>query len=187
MSSWCGPCASGSGHCRRARSRCGGSRPARPGASCRGCASTTPRRTATGGPPMTATERWGRTWRYAQVLVAPLALWVLLGSYLLWFNNDDRYDRAALQEWLEEARNPDSTLPELAQQYAERAQAYAILRKQGGQAVPPDLFVKLSTARTRADTKRVEVREHLRTLGEPATKMYPGLLLLFPAIYRLEV
>lgn len=137
---------------------------------------------------MTTTERWGRAWRYAQVLIAPVAICALLGGVILWFNNDERYDRAALQEWLEEARNPDATLPELAQQYAARAGEYERLRGQtSGPAVDGELFVRLSAARTRADTKREEVLEHLRTLGVPATKMYPGLLLLFPVIYRLEV
>ena len=37
-----------------------------------------------------------------------------------------------------------------------------------------------------AAVKREDIYQHLRRLGDP-TKMYPGLLLLFPLIYRLEV
>jgi signal transduction histidine kinase len=126
----------------------------------------------------------GRVWRYAQALVAPLAIWVLLGGWLFWLNTEGRYDRAALQEWLEEARNPEATLPELAQQYVTRVREHARLRHER-----PDGVQELDaiTARIRAVVKREEIVEHLKALGEPATKMYPGLLLLFPVVYRLEV
>ena len=35
--------------------------------------------------------------------------------------------------------------------------------------------------------KREEIHEHLKSLGDPPTKMYAGQLPLFPIIYRLEV
>ncbi|MGL4551768.1 MAG: sensor histidine kinase [Gemmataceae bacterium] len=126
----------------------------------------------------------GRAWRYAQALVAPLAIWVLLAGVLFWLNTEGRYDRAALQEWLEEARNPDSTLPELAGQYVARVREHARLRFEKANG---DEALDSINARIRANVKREEIAEHLKALGEPATKVYPGLLLLFPVVYRLEV
>ena len=48
-----------------------------------------------------------RFWRYAQALAAPLLLWGLVAFLLRepvnnWLEGDDSYDRAALEEWLDE-------------------------------------------------------------------------------------
>ncbi|NBO93061.1 MAG: sensor histidine kinase [Planctomycetia bacterium] len=123
-------------------------------------------------------------WRYAQALIAPLAIWVLLAGVLIWLNTDDRYDQAALHEWLEEARNPETTLPEFALQYVQGVREYAQFRfdkPNGAEALDA------INAQIRAHVKREEMSEHLRSLGEPATKIYPGMLVLFPIVYRLEV
>src|SRR5882724_28321 len=69
---------------------------------------------------------WRRLWRYGRALVAPVLIWVLLGGMLLqpvldWLHSEEVYDQAAMCEWLEEARNTDSTLAELVEAYARRA------------------------------------------------------------------
>src|SRR5262245_52735970 len=65
---------------------------------------------------------WEGAWRYAQALVAPIVIWAALAVWLGWSNAEDRYDLAAIQEWLEEARNPSTTLRGLVEQYAEAAE-----------------------------------------------------------------
>jgi signal transduction histidine kinase len=131
---------------------------------------------------MTNPDPSGKFWRYLQALMPPLAIWLLLGAALFYLDHDERYDRAALLEWLQETRNPDYTLPELASQYSFLARDY---RKQySGKTIELDSATKSSN---RLTIKREEIYEHLKSLGEPATKTYPGLLLLFPTIYRLEV
>ncbi|MFQ3593116.1 MAG: HAMP domain-containing sensor histidine kinase [Gemmataceae bacterium] len=131
---------------------------------------------------MSGPENTGKVWRYLQALVAPLAIWLLLGAALFYLNHEERYDKAALLEWLQETRNPDYTLPELASQYAVFARDY--LEKHGQLHLDLDQSTQASR---RLLVKREEIYEHLKTLGEPATKAYPGLLLLFPTVYRLEV
>ena len=50
-----------------------------------------------------------------------------------------------------------------------------------------ELQLRYMNARERVVVKGEEIYQHLRALGEPVTKMYPGLLPLFPVVYRLEV
>ena len=72
---------------------------------------------------MAATEQLkGRLGRYARALIAPLLIWLLLAGALVspmvgWLNSEERYDRAALREWLEESRFPDKTLDQLVADY----------------------------------------------------------------------
>src|SRR5262245_11688030 len=137
-------------------------------------------------------ESWRRLWRYGRTLAAPLLIWVLLAGALTplvadWLNSERQYDNAALQEWIDEARNPDATLAELVQRYTHALNDYAdLLRANPGRA-DGGVNLRLLDARERVDVKFDEITQHLRSLGEPATKMYPGLLPLFPTIYRLEV
>ena len=44
-----------------------------------------------------------------------------LAPVIDWLHSEERYDQAAVQEWLEEARNPDVTLAELVEAYHRRA------------------------------------------------------------------
>jgi signal transduction histidine kinase len=126
-------------------------------------------------------------------------IWLLLGGMLLqpvldWLHSEEVYDRAAMQEWLEEARNADSTLAGLVEGYARRARRLAELRRRleearraGDAAREAELSLPALDAREPWAVKREEIYQHLRALGEPPTKMYPGQLPLFPVIYRLEV
>jgi len=113
-----------------------------------------------------------RFWRYARTLAVPLLLWGLVAFFLYdpvnrWLEGQDSYDRAALEEWLDESRGFRETLPGLAADYLKKLEDAA--DKAG------------------ADVKREELREHLRDLADPPTKMYAGQLPLFPLIYRIEV
>jgi signal transduction histidine kinase len=126
-------------------------------------------------------------------------IWFLLAAALLdpvrsWLRGEDTFDQAALREWLEEARNHDRTLSEMIDDYLRRTQEYAELRQRqderigepghrSGDFQPPELL----KARDRVVVKREEIYQHLRSLGEPPTKMYPGQLPLFPTIFRMEV
>ncbi len=142
-----------------------------------------------GRPP---TPRW-RFWRYAQALTAPILLWVLV-AFLLWepvhdwIEGEDSYDKSTLEEWLDESRGFRRTLPEMAADYA---QSQAELRRLKPPAEPqtPGRFVdpQWVQAKLAVAQKGEEIHEHLRTLGNPPTKMYNGLLPLFPTIYRIEV
>lgn len=122
-----------------------------------------------------------RTWRYLRGLAAPVLLWGLFVAVLArplsaWLHGDEEYDRAALQEWIEEARVFRNSLPELVRDYLKDLDAK---RHQNPQAGPDtDLVLKAKTE---------EIEEHLKSIGNPPTKMYPNQLPLFPVIYSLEV
>jgi signal transduction histidine kinase len=156
---------------------------------------------------MTAIEpaRWKHWWRYGRALLAPGLVWLVLMAGLIpplrgWLRSEELYDKAALREWLEEARTPDRTLGELVAEYQSRAHELVAAKKrmdsQPQQAGPlgmgidgegPDPLTNFYLVQQRMVVKREEIQQHLRALGDPAMKMYPGMLLLFPAIYRLEV
>jgi signal transduction histidine kinase len=133
--------------------------------------------------------------RYARALAAPLLLWVLVIIALrqpleTWLHGEESYDRAALQEWLEEARGFRQTLPEMVEDYLARARRYAELARQPTPDDPRQaglLQVQRSEAARDVIVKQAEIHEHLQTLGVPPTKRYSGQLPLFPIIYRLQV
>ncbi|MFO0929846.1 MAG: HAMP domain-containing sensor histidine kinase [Gemmataceae bacterium] len=110
-----------------------------------------------------------------------------------WLNSEDSYDQAVMQEWLDEARNPDATLAELVGGYLRAARRFVPLRGRARGSPPAgpggdgDPILRALAAQQRVAVKREEIYQHLRALGEPPTKMYPGGLPLFPIVYRLEV
>jgi signal transduction histidine kinase len=119
-------------------------------------------------------------WRYLRGLVAPLLLWVLFVAVLLrllpsWMRGADDYDEKALKEWLDEAGARDN-LPKMVRDYVD---AVAVWRRQFPNApLANNLLLGLHAEK---------IQEQLKSLGEPPTKMYPGQLILFPTIYRMEV
>jgi signal transduction histidine kinase len=130
-----------------------------------------------------------RFWRYARTLAVPLLLWGLVAFFLYdpvnhWLEGQDSYDRTALEEWLDESHNSRQTLPELAADYIKRLEELADKPRPGPGDDATDARFK---EWRQAEVKRNEVREHLRDLADPPTKMYAGQLPLFPLIYRIEV
>jgi signal transduction histidine kinase len=133
-----------------------------------------------------------RFWSYARILAAPLLLWGLVVVALreplqTWLHGEESYDRAALQEWLDEARGYRGTLREMIEDYLARAREYAQLRRSRprptGQAEDGDVRKAREVLAVRHD----EIHEQLQTLGVPPTKHLTGQLPLFPIIYRLQV
>jgi signal transduction histidine kinase len=127
-------------------------------------------------------------WRYGRVWGVPAVLWVLVVIALrepltTWLHGQNAYDQAALEEWLKEARGFRQTLPEMIEDYLQRANRLASLQAQKG----PVSEVELWNANSKKIVKREEIHEHLQTLGNPPTKLYNGLLPLFPTIYCLQV
>ena len=101
-----------------------------------------------------ATEGIRRFWRYSRALLAPLLIWLLLVGALVppvlgWLHSEERYDEAAMQEWIEEARNNDKTLADLVGEYVESLRALALQREKLGPR-PPDLVIEYQDARERA-------------------------------------
>ncbi|HZT79000.1 MAG TPA: hypothetical protein VFA26_02160, partial [Gemmataceae bacterium] len=120
-----------------------------------------------------------RLWRYVRGLAPAVLLWALVLVALRrplqsWLQGEQRYDEEAVREWVEEARAPRQTLPEMVEDYLDRTRAWSAAADR-------------AAAEYRVALKREEIREHLKALGDPPTKMYAGQLPLFPVIYRLEV
>jgi signal transduction histidine kinase len=120
-------------------------------------------------------------WRYVRAFAAPVLLWGLFIAVLIepmqsWLRGEDRYDTAALREWIEEARVFRETLPEMVRDYVE-----AVAKARTDE--PPRAPETDIGLRFKADN----IRTHLQSLGDPPTKMYAGQLPLFPVIYCLEV
>jgi signal transduction histidine kinase len=127
-----------------------------------------------------------RLWRLVRPFVGPLLLWGLVAFTLReplgwWLSGENKYDQEALQEWLEEARVGDDTLPEMVDKYLALREEHL---KRAALSAPRQGESRLEQ---RLAQKRQEIEEHLRALGTPATKIYPGQLPLFPVIYRLSV
>jgi signal transduction histidine kinase len=118
-------------------------------------------------------------WRYLRPLAAPLLLLAvaltLWEPITWWLNGEERYDRHALKEWIQEAKT-SATLPELVGKLLDANDRYLRLEGDAKQL-----------AGQHKDELRQQVLVHLRTLGEPVTKLYSAQLPLFPVIYRLEV
>lgn len=136
--------------------------------------------------PTSASREVHLGWRLLRAVVPPLllcalvvlALWEPIGW---WLAGEEIYDQEAIKEWVREAR-VFNTLPELIEQYLELEERYRQLR-----ARPKVHRAEREALEHRRDVKREEIQEHLKALGNPPTKIYPGQLPLFPIIYRIEV
>lgn len=123
-------------------------------------------------------------WRYFRALAVPALIWCLVVVALReplqsWLQGEERYDEDAVREWVKEA-TIRKTLPELAAGYLDLLESYRQQRREAGPLAS-------ELALNQALLKREEIGEHLKSLGNPPTKMYGGQLPLFPVIYRLEV
>ncbi len=114
-----------------------------------------------------------QVWRYVRALAAPLLLWVLFLIVLIrllpsWLRGDESYDQKAMHEWLDEAAARDN-LPSMVRDYLD---AVADWRRRNPTGDPSgDSIIQLHPEK---------IQEHLKSLGDPPTKMYPGQLILFP-------
>jgi signal transduction histidine kinase len=127
--------------------------------------------------------RLRRTWRRLRpalglLLLGFLVLLALYEPLAWWLRGQEQYDQEALREWLEEARVFRETLPEMVSAYLELADRIHQVKKTGDD---------LKSVNQQLAWKREEIHEHLKSLGNPPTKMYPGQLPLFPVIYRIKV
>lgn len=118
-------------------------------------------------------------WRFARGLAPAILLFVVLVGWLAhslyartqWWQEADE---ANLREWLDEARVFRKSLPEMVREYlAEHGKLMAANSTEG---VDPELL----------NAKQKEIDDQLKALADP-TRAYPGLLPLFPEIYRIEV
>src|SRR5262249_50876863 len=65
-------------------------------------------------------------WPYLRAFIAPVLIWVLLLGLVLplvlgWVRGQETYDCEAIQEWIDEARNPSATLADLVELYVKEA------------------------------------------------------------------
>src|SRR5262249_18632031 len=114
-------------------------------------------------------------WKYGRALLVPLLLWGLVVASLwepikVWLNSSRYHDRAALREWIENARG---NLPDMVKEYVR-------LRDRPNR--PADWKDDLLLVR-----QRQKIEEHLASLADPLTKMYSDQTPLFPKIYRIDI
>jgi signal transduction histidine kinase len=121
------------------------------------------------------------TWKgLARTLPVPILLYALV--LVAWVRSDPNYDESILRDWLDEAQGFSQALPDMVTSYLRVSDRFKKLEEDPNSS--PDERIYLETA---VAIKRQEIREHLRALGEPATKIYSGQLPLFPVFYLLEV
>ena len=123
------------------------------------------------------------------IILAALVIMLLREPLTWWLHGEEIYDQEAVKEWIREAR-VITTLPDLTRGYLELADRRLQLLRQLSTASPPErgrVQVGLRDLLMPLKTKRAEIQEHLKALGNPPTKMYPGQLPLFPLIYRITV
>src|SRR5208282_2040982 len=101
-------------------------------------------------------------WRYMRGLAVPLLLWgvflgVLFEPLRSWLRGDEKYDEAALREWIQESRIFRETLPEMVADYMDQLKAN-----------PKRDPLEDPLLRSKAE----EIEEDLKALGNPPTKVY---------------
>jgi signal transduction histidine kinase len=99
-----------------------------------------------------------------------------------WLHGEEIYDEQTIKEWVREARVGFRTLPELLKDFAKISERCSAQLREAEQNP-----IALETTLYQHERKRAEIREMLKVLGAPPTKIYTGQLPLFPIIYRLEV
>jgi signal transduction histidine kinase len=125
-------------------------------------------------------------WSYVRGLLAPAVIWGLVVAVLArpveaWLMGQDSYDQDALKEWLDESRGARDTLPEMVERYLKLRDA-SLGRGEAHQRSVDPILIQQDLG-----LKNEEIREHLRSLGSPLTKLYGNQVPLFPTIYTLQV
>lgn len=119
--------------------------------------------------------RRGRPYAKPLVVLAGLLAVAAAAFYQpvrVWLQGEHGYDEAALREWIEEARVFRDTLPEMSRAFLRDLDLHGTVDPDQD----PELLLKANA-----------IEEHLRSLGDPPSKMYAGQLPLFPIIYRLAL
>ena len=118
----------------------------------------------------------------AGVLVCTLVI-TLWEPVSWWLQGEEKYDEAALEEWVKEARIQRS-LPELIDDYLEKVEKERERVKQQKQTGSPfEIVDPLGEVKN----ARKDIHDFLRALCDPVTKTYSSQLPLFPAIYQLRI
>ena len=125
-------------------------------------------------------------WSYARGLLAPIVIWGLVVMVLArpveaWLRGQDSYDQDALKEWLDESRGARDTLPEMVERYLKLHDEFQRRATVASSSIDPILIEQ------DLSLKSEEIREHLRSLGNPLTKLYSNQVPLFPTIYTIQV
>lgn len=105
-----------------------------------------------------------------------IALFVVQDALIFWIQGEAGNEQNILKEWLEEARIFRKSLPGLLDDYQKLLNSE--LNSNG------NLTQSLKQA---ALVRREEIYLHLRALGEPATKIHPNILPLFPIFYEIQI
>lgn len=135
-----------------------------------------------------------KLWQFVRPLLMPvllivLAWFTLRGPVTGWLQGEQKYDREAMEEWVREAIVYE-TLPELAGSYLRLRQRQEQLTEEArtaDDARQGRVRDELRALDTKLRNKREEVLVHLKSLGDPSTKIYPKQLVLFPIIYGMTV
>ena len=105
-----------------------------------------------------------------------IALFAISDALLFWIKGEAKYEQNILKEWLEEARVFRKSLPELIDNYRKLANTENTKVEPSQDGLNQLVLVR-----------REEIYQHLRALGEPPTKIHPGILPLFPTFYEIEI
>lgn len=105
-----------------------------------------------------------------------IALFAISDALLFWIKGEAKYEQNILKEWLEEARVFRKSLPELIDNYRK------LTGRENTNLEPLHQGLKQMVL-----VRREEIYQHLRALGEPPTKIHPGILPLFPTFYEIEI
>lgn len=128
-----------------------------------------------------------RIWNY----LGPIAALLLLVTLVLtlwepisyWLQGEERYDREAIEEWIQESRIRNS-LSEIVNEYLQAVSTYRSL----AMSLPANKRSdKLVLAKREVINSHNTLQLFLKSLGEPMTKMYRSQLTLFPVIYQFRV
>jgi len=130
-------------------------------------------------------------WSAVRGLLVPMLLWGLVAVVLarpvaMWLHGQDSYDQDALREWLDESRGSRDTLPEMVERYIKANDAFRSFgRREEGE--DPKITHERILAEAKESLKKEEILEHLRSLGNPLTKLYGNQVPLFPTVYTIQV
>jgi signal transduction histidine kinase len=123
---------------------------------------------------------------WVPVLLAALAALLLREPIVSWLKGEEAYDEAALTEWIQEAR-VYQTLPELVDDLLKKTSELDRLKNQASDPGKRPSNAQLWTAERQAENARQQIRDHLKSLCDPVTTVYPGRLPLFIVVYKVTV